>query len=350
MLTQRAALLALTLLLVVLGIWILRPFLAALAWAVILAIATWPLYGRFVRMFPPPRRKTALAPASFGVLVGLVLLVPLAIVAVAVGREGMIVARSAVAAAKTGIALPDQIGHLPFIGQSLGDWWESNLSDPHTSAELFDLVDTSLLLQWTHSLGTQLLHRSVVLAFTLLILFFLYRDGLGLARRVVVLATRAFGPAGEHLASQMVAAVQGTVNGLILVGLAEGVILGVAYALAGLPHSILLGAVTGILAVIPFGAPIIFGGAALILVAQSQFVAAAALFGVGLAVVIIADHFVRPVLIGNAARLPFVWVLLGILGGLESFGVVGLFLGPAIMAALMALWREWLAEPRPAPP
>jgi len=58
-------------------------------------------------------------------------------------------------------------------------------------------------------------------------------------------------------------------------------------------------------------------------------------------VVFVADHFIRPVLIGGAIRLPFLWVLLGILGGLETFGILGLFLGPAIMAALISLWREW---------
>ena len=74
----------------------------------------------------------------------------------------------------------------------------------------------------------------------------------------------------------------------------------------------------------------------------------------GSIIVFIADHFVRPVLIGGAARLPFLWVLLGILGGLETFGFLGLFLGPAMMAALIALWREWTEVPaaeriRPAP-
>ena len=66
-----------------------------------------------------------------------------------------------------------------------------------------------------------------------------------------------------------------------------------------------------------------------------------AVFCFGLIVVFIADHAVRPVVIGGAARLPFLWVLLGILGGLESFGIIGLFLGPAIMAALISLWRDW---------
>ena len=69
--------------------------------------------------------------------------------------------------------------------------------------------------------------------------------------------------------------------------------------------------------------------------------AAIVLFAIGLAVTFSADHFIRPVLIGGATRLPFIWVLLGILGGLEVWGLLGLFLGPASMAALILLWREW---------
>jgi predicted PurR-regulated permease PerM len=96
-----------------------------------------------------------------------------------------------------------------------------------------------------------------------------------------------------------------------------------------------------VLAVIPFGAPLAFGVAALYLAAMGGTLTGAAVFCFGLIVVFVADHFVRPVIIGGAARLPFLWVLLGILGGLETFGVIGLFLGPAIMAALISLWRDW---------
>jgi len=64
----------------------------------------------------------------------------------------------------------------------------------------------------------------------------------------------------------------------------------------------------------------------------------------GLILLFAADHFVRPVIIGEGAKLPFLWVLLGILGGVEQFGLVGLFLGPALMAALVAIWRSWLSS------
>ena len=138
----------------------------------------------------------------------------------------------------------------------------------------------------------------------------------------------------------------GTVNGLVLVGLGEGVILGVAYAVAGVPHPTLFGLLTALLAMVPFGAPLAFIVAALVLAGSSKLIAAAVIVGLGFIVSFAADHFVRPVLIGGATRLPFIWVLLGILGGVESWGLVGLFMGPAIMAALVLLWREWIGAQR----
>ena len=92
---------------------------------------------------------------------------------------------------------------------------------------------------------------------------------------------------------------------------------------------------------IPFGAPLVFGVAALLLLANGSTVAAVSVFALGMVITFVADHFLRPVLIGSATRLPFLWVLFGILGGVETFGLLGLFLGPAIMAALVLLWREW---------
>jgi predicted PurR-regulated permease PerM len=139
----------------------------------------------------------------------------------------------------------------------------------------------------------------------------------------------------------MIASVHGTVAGLVLVGLGEGVIMGIAYVAAGVPHPTLFGLFTAVAAMVPFGAPVAFVTAAVVLLAQGSMIGAAIIAALGMVVTFTADHFVRPVLIGGATRLPFLWVLLGILGGVETWGLVGLFLGPAIMAALILLWREW---------
>jgi predicted PurR-regulated permease PerM len=154
------------------------------------------------------------------------------------------------------------------------------------------------------------------------------------------------GQRGERIGLHMIAAVHGTVNGLVLVGLAEGILLGVVYFAVGLPYPATVGAVTSITAVIPFAAPVVYSLAALYLLAIGNRLGAIIIFVFGSVLFFIADHFVRPVLIGGAARLPFLLVLLGILGGLQTMGFLGLFLGPAVMAALVALWREW-TDPEP---
>jgi predicted PurR-regulated permease PerM len=117
-------------------------------------------------------------------------------------------------------------------------------------------------------------------------------------------------------------------------------LLGVVYYFTKLPHPILFGMFTAVAAMIPFAAAIAVGLAALVLLGNGAFGAAIIVILAGLIVTFVADHFVRPKLIGGATKLPFLWVLLGILGGVESFQLLGLFLGPAIMAALMLLWRE----------
>ena len=140
---------------------------------------------------------------------------------------------------------------------------------------------------------------------------------------------RAFGPNGERIGRQIIASVHGTVDGLVLVGLGEGFVLGVVYAIAGVPHPTIFGALTargGDGAV--RRAPVIFAVAALLVIAQGSLVWGIAIIAIGMAVTFTADHFIRPVLIGGATKLPFIWVLLGILGGVEVWGLIGLFIGP----------------------
>jgi predicted PurR-regulated permease PerM len=147
------------------------------------------------------------------------------------------------------------------------------------------------------------------------------------------------------LLSGVVNAIRATVDGIVLVAIAEGAIMAGVYALVSAPHPILLGAITGIFAMIPFAAPIAFGAVALILALGGSLGSAITVLVIGFILLFVADHFVRPVIIGEGASLPFLWVLLGILGGVEQFGLVGLFLGPALMAALVSVWRSWVRAP-----
>jgi predicted PurR-regulated permease PerM len=337
--SQRRARVLLALALVLLGAWTLRGFLPALVWAVILAIALWPLYRRVERRWKPGR-PNVLLPALFTLAVALVFLVPLIIVVWQAGQETRALFHFLEEARQNGIPVPDWVSTLP-AGEQIRGWWAANLADPSGYAEFLERANRDSLMGYTRALGHQVIHRSVLFGFALLTLFFLFRDADRVVGQMLRASQRAVGPHGERIGRQMVASVHGTVDGLVLVGLGEGVILGIAYWIAGVPHPTILGAVTAIAAMIPFAAPVAFGIAALLLLAQGSPGAAAAIFALGAVVVFVADHFVRPVLIGGATRLPFLWVLLGILGGVETWGLLGLFLGPALMAALIQLWRDW---------
>ena len=325
--------------LVLLGGWIVHGFLAALAWAVVIAIATWPLYERFLQRLPESHRETW-GCILFTLFIGSMLLIPLAYAILQVGYETRVLLGVLNEAQKNGLPAPVWLGRLPFAGEWAAAWWNNNLANPGATADFLLQINSGITVEWARIFGKQLAHRLVTLAVTLTTLYFLYRDGSKLALEFVGAVRRFVGENGERYSAHMVSAIRATVNGLVLVGLAEGVLLAIGYKLAGLEHAALLGTLTGLFAMIPFAAPVVFGGASLVLLAQGNVMAAALLFSFGALVLFVADHFVRPALISGAARLPFLWVLLGILGGLETLGLLGLFIGPAIMAALISVWRD----------
>ena len=340
---QHAAVGALAAALLALGLYTLENFLSALVWAAIFAIALWPLYRRAVARFGAGRHNL-LWPAAFTLAVALVFIVPLGLVGAQLARELHAASEWARGAERDGIPEPEILRRLPAGGAQVDAWWADNLADPGAARELLRRTTSGRVGDWGRVVGRQVARRLTLFAFTLVTLFFLFRDGDGLVRQLRRAGARAFGPHGERVGRQIVASVHGTVNGLVLVGLGEGVLMGVVYAIAGVPHPTVFGALTAVAAMIPLAAPVVFAVAALLLAAQGSVGWAAGVFAAGMVVTFAADHFVRPVLIGGATRLPFVWVLLGILGGVEVWGLIGLFVGPAIMAALILMWREWAGE------
>jgi len=345
---QAIARVALTIGLFALGCYILQGFLRSLLWAGILAIAVQPLYAR-VRTRLPPRGHDIVLPLLFTTATTLLFLVPLVLILIQVGHEAAIVADWLHTVRQDGLPPPAWLDRLPVFHDPVVAWWQTNLTDPEGARALLGRVPRGNALQMGRTLGAALLHRAIQFAFTIVTLFFLFRDGPRLAEKMLLACRRLFGPHGEPVARQMVASIHGTVDGLVLVGLGEGLLLGIGYVIVGTPHPALLGAATAIAAVIPMGAPIVLAAAAALVLAAGKTVAAAILFVVGMAIIFIADHAIRPALIGGATRLPFLWVLLGILGGVETFGLLGLFLGPAVMAALILLWREFTKDATTVP-
>ena len=272
--------------LVVLAVWLLRRFLPALAWAAVLAIATWPVREWLI----DKGMRTSNAAISLTLLVGMLIVGPLVVLAVQMAREAVVIVQGVRELRETGLGTPEWVPQLPFVGGYVASWWAGHLADPDAAKELLGRAKSMAVIQWSRSFGSELVGRLVILVFALLTLFFAYRDGPTIIDQTRIVADRLFGPSGEHLGKEAVVAVRATVNGLVLVGLAEGALLGVAYVIAGVSHPVLFGFATGLLATVPFGAPLVYVVACLTLIAQSRLSAVVLLFLFASAVVFVADH------------------------------------------------------------
>ena len=340
---QGAARVALSLALFALGLFVLSNYLRALVWAVVLAIALWPLYER-ARSRAPAKLRGEVLPLVFAMLVGFVFLLPFLVLVVEAARELHEIVDYGKQVEQSGIPVPGFVAHLPVASQAVSDWWAAHLAHAGWAKDAMHQVDTGSNRTLGRDIGKDAVHRVILFGFALLALFFLFRDSETIVAQCRTASATIFGPRGERIARQMIASIHGTVNGLVLVGIGEGLILGIVYFFTKVPHPILFGALTAVAAMVPFAAAIAFGIAALTLLGTGSVVSAIIVVVAGFLVTFTADHFVRPSLIGGTTKLPFLWVLLGILGGVETFRLLGLFLGPAIMAALMLIWRD-LTEP-----
>ncbi len=338
---HRLARVLLAVVVVALAGWISLGFLRAMLWGGIIAIAIAPLYERLEARWPEQRR--AALPALVTLLVAVLVIAPLTLAAVeAAGEVGQLVEWVNMARAH-GIPVPPMIDSLPVGSAAITRWWAATLATPDAAAGTIDKANV-VVMRHTRLFGFDVVRRVVAFVFALLTLFFLLRDRVMVAAEARLAGKKLFGAAGEQVAELILLSVRGTINGLILVGLGEGVVMTIAYYLGGVPHALLFGILTGVAAAIPMGAAVLIGIAALVLAGTGSTVAAIIVGAGGLIFVFIIDHTLRPALIGSTTRLPFLLVLVGILGGVESLGLIGLFVGPAVMAVLVMLWREYVGR------
>ena len=327
-----------------LAVLLARDFLSAIGWAVIIAVTTWPIYLRFKRIFGS-RRESALPALIFALAAGAVILVPIALAAHQAAQESSAIEQSLQHYRRNGIPPPAWVPQIPAVGEPATRWWQANLSDPAKVGDWIGAPADKDTVAMTPGLGVEIMHRLFLILISLIALYSFLRHGSWVANRCLEAADRLLGLPGERLASKMVDAIRGTVNGTVTVAVVEGVLIGVAYVVAGVPNPLLFTLLTIAFALLPLGAWAVFGWASIVLIHGGDAWAGAGLFLFGAAIMLIGDTFFWPALVGEAARLPFLVAFIGIFGGLKVFGLLGLFLGPVIMAALYVVWREWLAAP-----
>src|SRR6185437_6754090 len=200
--------------LVVLGIWTLFDFVRALVWAVVFAIILWPLFRRAEQRWPPGQHNVLL-PLLFTLGTALLFLVPVFLLGAQFAHEAHGIIVWARQVQQQGIPVPEVLHHLPFGREEAAAWWRDHLSDPGRAGVMLSRINRETVVAMSTHFGSLLIRRVTLFVFTLLTLFFLFRDGRTLMAQLRRAGTRAFGPSGERVAAQVTASVHGTVNGLV---------------------------------------------------------------------------------------------------------------------------------------
>ena len=324
---------------------VLRPFVSAILWATVLTYTTWPLLLRLERGM---RGRRALAAFTMTSLIALVMVLPFVVAGMTLAEnvsrlDGLFRFLQGGLPAHA----PEWVHRLPWIGPALENAWPSLaqdtgwLSDSLKSAGLG--VGKWLL---THSLD---FGKGIVqLALSVVIVFVFYRDGERVAERLAAGAQRIAGDVSQHLLSVSGTTVRSVVYGIIGTALAQAIMAGFGFWLAGVPLPFLLGLLTFLMALVPAGPPFVWVPAALWLLHRGHVGWSVFIAVWGVLIIGGIDHLVRPYLISRGSNLPFVIVLLGAIGGVLAFGFIGLFLGPVLLAVGYALLREFTAA-RTAP-
>lgn len=337
--TGQLARIALVTLLVAGCFLVLRPFMAAILFAAVVCVFTWPVYQY---LWSRLGKQDSLAALTMTLLLLVAMIVPMAYLA----------AHLADAAATLFEQIRPSLEHpqpnapawmqdIPLIGGQLNAFWH-RIAASHD--ELMNLLSKfyepmrNFGLKAAQMAGEGLLQLLLVV----FVAFFFYRDGARLADGLTAMARKLGGALGQEMLTLSCSTVKAVMLGIFGTAIAQSGVALLGFLLAGAPAPVVLAAATFFLSMIPVGPPLIWGGAALWLFNHGEHGWAIFLVVYGLLAISSVDNLVKPILISHSANLPLLLIALGVFGGAITFGFVGIFLGPTLLAVGLTLTLRWL--------
>ncbi len=317
---------------------VMLPFLSALVGAAILAFCTWPLFRLLNKRLRLPRTLAALVMITLAFLtLGLPLLfaAPLRLEDIEAVRGWVELVMNEGLPDLSGVLLP-----IPVVGERLNESWQGLAGD---TSQLLELLrpHAGMIAQQLFGAVTLVLSGLVEVLLAIALAFFFYRDGPAIAAHSYLLLRRLAGDQAEALWKLTGDVTLGVVYGLLGTALAQGFLTGVGFWIAGVPEPVLLGVLTAVISILPFGAPLVWVPVSLWLAASGSVWWGVFLMAWGMVVVSSVDNFLRPWLLSRGASLPLLLSMLGAIGGVVAFGFLGLFLGPVALAVAYALLLAW---------
>lgn len=319
---------------------IVQPFLLAIAWGALIAFATWPAHSWLSRKLG----SQLLSASIFALVMAVVIIAPLVALGVGIASDGREIIVSIIEMTKTELpSLPNWVGQIPFAGDTILEYWatwQGKGTDWFSDVVPFLQKAGGFFFSRSGILGSVLLQ--IILA--ILFAFWFYVEGQQIASTMKQMLNRVIGDAHVHYWKVAAGTIQNVINGIVGTALAQGIVAGIGFWIAGVPAALLLGVLTFMISVIPMAPPLIWIPAVAWLFMQDQTGYAIFLAVWGVVVISGVDNIVKPLLISRGSILPLSIILVGVMGGVLAFGFLGLFIGPVILALFYTLVREWLAQ------
>ena len=333
-------------LLIAVGV-VLRPFVMPLLWSGILVTATWPAYCRFRAAL---RGRDTIAALILTLLLGLVLLVVTVPLPLELAWELQEVGHGLAELKAEDIA--HALSDVPLIGSLLAEQVTELLRAEGGIAALV-ASHQSEIVRFASSAVRGLLETLALAFLTLGGCFVLYMHGETLVSQIRAVLRKLEGPRVDAICDTIGATVRGAAYSVVATAIAQGTLAGIGFSLAGAPLPVLLALSTMVLSLLPFGSPLLYVpvSAYLLFFTGRPWYHGVGLLVWGFGVISTVDNFLRSILISQATQASMVLVFIGVVGGVMAFGLLGVFIGPALMSVAQTLWRDFAADrgPQPAP-
>jgi predicted PurR-regulated permease PerM len=328
-------------LLIVASLWILQPFLGATIWATMIVVATWPLMLAVQRRLGGSRR---LAVAVMTLTMLLLLVAPLATAILTIVDRGDEIATMTASLATVSVPPPpDWVGNVPLIGSQVADGWRrlATIGPEERAAQAAPYIRQAI--GWfagrAGSFGLMLLHFLLTTVITAI----LYNTGEQAATGVRRFGRRLAGDRGEEAVVLSGQAIRAVALGVVVTAVVQTVFAGLGLAVVGIPYAAVLTAVIFIFCIAQLGPILVMAPAVAWLYWSGESVWGTVLL-VWALVAGTLDSVLRPILIRRGADLPLLLIFAGVIGGLIGFGVIGLFVGPTVLAVSYRLLERWVAD------
>jgi predicted PurR-regulated permease PerM len=326
---------------IVASLWVLRPFIAATVWAATVVVATWPMM-RALQSRLGGRRGLAVAVMTIVML--LLLVVPLALAVSTIIDHADDIVQRVKAAMSAGVPPPPEwVGRIPLVGSKLSRQWQqlavAGQEELATQAAPYVRTGVSWVAGRAGDFGALLVHFLLTLVITAI----LYTTGETAVFGVRRFARRLAGDRGDSSVVLAGQAIRAVALGVVVTALVQTAAAGIGLAIVGLPYTAVLTAISLILCIAQLGPLPVLAPAVFWLYWSGDSVWGTVLLVWSVPVGLL-DNFLRPMLIKRGADLPLLLIFAGVIGGLISFGIIGLFMGPVILAVTYRLLESWIAD------